>query len=784
MNSVVKYLINLLNIKREKEVELTEEKDEDLFPSFETFNSNEESMEIIEEKEEVESKIVIDKYDLKSIILSIQDNEEELRNFNNKYDYSNITDMSFMFSDCKSLKTIPKLNTINVTNMEYMFWNCKSLIDIPELDTKNVTNMKGMFRSCYSLKTIPLLNTLKVTNMKWMFSNCKSLIDIPELNTSKVTNMESMFCDCYSLIDIPELDTKNVTNMESMFRSCYSLIDIPHLDTSNVTDIGFIFCDCKSLISIPELDTSKVEDNCLMFYKCKKLDKSIIKDIENKIEESKRKRKEEIAALEKIEVINIEVINEVVEEETKLTETIEDIENKIRQYKRKRKEETIKESETEDKALNYPKIKSVLEVESELNRRKNKEVENKEDNIVEVEEEINKVELIKEEIELSVSETEEVVKEVFEVKEKIVVSTKKELRDIIFSIQGNKKEIKNFNDKYDYSDITDMSGMFYGCETLIEIPLLYTSKVTNMRGMFSNCKSLKTIPHLNTSNVINMSSMFYRCESLIDIPELNTSKVTNMYFMFCDCYSLETIPLIDTSKVTNISGMFYNCYKLNETIIKNIKEKYNNNKKNIKDEKHKQIKKSLVDLLTSESSNEYRKNNGNWNYSKIKQVLKVDAEVIKRYIKEFETQKEVSNKKISSVKKTYESKPNKIIIENIKSESINSVLNSKTPVELISLYKEGNVSLKELIEYCKNLVKKEDYPFVLELIMKKNYKDMLNEKDMLVIIKEVGKPTIKYIPDSLYKYGNSYEVMVKNMSEKYFKDNERLKVYKDNRVFN
>ena len=32
--------------------------------------------------------------------------------------------------------------------------------------------------------------------------------------------------------------------------------------------------------------------------------------------------------------------------------------------------------------------------------------------------------------------------------------------------------------------------------------------------MFSNCKSLTTIPLLNTSNVTNMSSMFYGCDSL------------------------------------------------------------------------------------------------------------------------------------------------------------------------------------------------------------------------------------------------------------------------------
>ena len=42
--------------------------------------------------------------------------------------------MSFMFGDCKSLK---------------------SLTDISKWDTENVTNMKFMFNFCSSLKSIP-----------------------------------------------------------------------------------------------------------------------------------------------------------------------------------------------------------------------------------------------------------------------------------------------------------------------------------------------------------------------------------------------------------------------------------------------------------------------------------------------------------------------------------------------------------------------------------------------------------------------------------------------------
>jgi len=86
------------------------------------------------------------------------------------------------------------------------------------------------------------------------------------------------------------------------------------------------------------------------------------------------------------------------------------------------------------------------------------------------------------------------------VKKRIIISKKEDLRRLIL-------EEKDLS-KYDYSSITDMSGLLYRC-----------SKITK-------------IPQLDTSNVTNMEEMFYRCERLITIPEMNTSKVTNMNRMF------------------------------------------------------------------------------------------------------------------------------------------------------------------------------------------------------------------------------------------------------------
>ena len=62
------------------------------------------------------------------------------KKYNNKCDcsiiFNNVTNTSFMFSNCAKLKSLPdisKWNTNNVDNMGGMFSNCKSLISLPDI---------------------------------------------------------------------------------------------------------------------------------------------------------------------------------------------------------------------------------------------------------------------------------------------------------------------------------------------------------------------------------------------------------------------------------------------------------------------------------------------------------------------------------------------------------------------------------------------------------------------------------------------------------------------------
>ena len=116
--------------------------------------------------------------------------------------------------------------------------------------------------------------------------------------------------------------------------------------------------------------------------------------------------------------------------------------------------------------------------------------------------------------------------------------------------------------RLDTSKVQSMPATFFECKQLTTIPLIDTSNVTNMQSMFYTCKKLTTIPLIDTSNVTSMQSMFEGCTSLTTIPQLDTSNVTSINSMFRGCSNLATIPLLNTSKVTNMNKMFFHCENL------------------------------------------------------------------------------------------------------------------------------------------------------------------------------------------------------------------------------
>ena len=170
----------------------------------------------------------------------------------------NLTDLSFMFSDCDVLTSVnfQSFNMQNVTNMSSMFSNCIFLtsINLSSFNTQNVTDMSSMFSACPLLTSLNLssFNTEKVTNMSNMFFMCSELktVDLRSFKTENVTNMGSMFFECPSLasLDLRSFNTQNVTDMQNMFYNCKSLtsLNLSSFNADNANTIA-MFVGCKKL---------------------------------------------------------------------------------------------------------------------------------------------------------------------------------------------------------------------------------------------------------------------------------------------------------------------------------------------------------------------------------------------------------------------------------------------------------------------------------------------------------------------------------------------------------
>lgn len=87
------------------------------------------------------------------------------------------------------------------------------------------------------------------------------------------------------------------------------------------------------------------------------------------------------------------------------------------------------------------------------------------------------------------------------------LNNKLDLRNLIYKNFKNltKEEFKefcdNFNNKYDYSKIKDMSYLFNetGFKEITYLPLIYMENVENAKSMFAGCENLEEIKLKNNN---------------------------------------------------------------------------------------------------------------------------------------------------------------------------------------------------------------------------------------------------------------------------------------------
>lgn len=114
----------------------------------------------------------------------------------------NVQETGIILSDSKFTTVPDGLDWDGITNMRYMFSNCKNLIELPLIDTSNVTEMTLMLQNCSSLTTIPQLDTSKVETFSLMFNGCSNLTTIPQLDCSSISESYGPFSYSSNLINV------------------------------------------------------------------------------------------------------------------------------------------------------------------------------------------------------------------------------------------------------------------------------------------------------------------------------------------------------------------------------------------------------------------------------------------------------------------------------------------------------------------------------------------------------------------------------------------------------
>ena len=282
------------------------------------------------------------------------------------FDTSKTTDMPSMFSECYALETIyasSAFTTDNVTNDSYMFSNCRKLKNFDlsnsgkthaqigeggyftvapawvrfdaatgtltfqcssaktDADTDYFLNegsdepgwyqtksadiktvvFKRNFRDarpttctqwfCFctnltSIEGLENLNTSEVTRMDNMFYKCGQLraLDLSGFNTEKVKNMADMFGYCKNLetLNLSSFKTNDLTNMSRMFYECNKIVqlDLSGFNTSGVKALDQVFKRCYALesLDLSSFDTKWVTEMSSLFDNCKSLKTIYVSD--------------------------------------------------------------------------------------------------------------------------------------------------------------------------------------------------------------------------------------------------------------------------------------------------------------------------------------------------------------------------------------------------------------------------------------------------------------------------------------------------------------------------
>lgn len=397
---------------------------------------------------------------------------------------NSINDISHMFNRCSSLLSlnISNWNTSNVKDLSYFCYNCSSLenINISNWDTSNIISFYNSFNNCgFTTLDLSGWNFESAKSLQNMLSNCRNLTELKiNTNYNNIEVMQDMVSGCEKLTTIPDTfylygsadnvfnNCSSLTNIEniiincenanSIFNNCTNLISINSFIVNESSSITFAFNGCINLTQINDFQINTMQDILLnnMFNNCSSLISlsGIIKNVKNMCNMFFGCNN-----LETLDMTNWDLSN--------------------------------------------------------------------------------------------------------------CIDTSYMLYDCI-----SLKEIIANNNELNTSLVQDMSCMFYNCESLTRIPYLYMDSCIYITGLLYGCIALTEIYNMqtksfNSSNVTNMDNAFNNCINLLYFPILNTSSCISMIRAFYNCSNMTgSVNALDywnrTPAISSYKECFYKCTSL------------------------------------------------------------------------------------------------------------------------------------------------------------------------------------------------------------------------------
>lgn len=183
------------------------------------------------------------------------------------FDFSNVTDLSYIFDSCKELNSLPpNLAFSKVTRIEAAFRGTTSLNDEVNIESLDAPSVEGIFQrsniskilnlsvqSAYTafnafesskLTEISNIDLPDVLTAQYAFSNIP-IVHFPKINIPKIANCSFIFYNNQSMQSLEYWDFSNVTVATNMFKGCSAL--------SSIGDVIFLHT-ALSLADSPNID--------------------------------------------------------------------------------------------------------------------------------------------------------------------------------------------------------------------------------------------------------------------------------------------------------------------------------------------------------------------------------------------------------------------------------------------------------------------------------------------------------------------------------------------------